>query len=253
MNDKTSAYFLSDAHLGAGYIPDQKKAERRLVHFLDSIKNNATHIFLLGDILDYWFEYRDVVPKGHTRFFGKLAELSDNGIHIEWLTGNHDIWMFGYFEDELGINVHDGSKVISLNNKHFFLNHGDTVGWRPRKFRFIQSLFRNKVCQKLFSAIHPRWTVRFALNWSKHNRELHPDANNLDPDTNTLVSFSKEYLENHPDIDYFIYGHLHILAQTSITEKQKSAIITFLGEWINTFSYAHFDGKNLSLHKFSDF
>lgn len=245
-----SAYFISDAHLGAGYLRNPREAERRVVAFLDSIKGDATHLFLLGDILDYWFEYRDVVPKGYTRFFGKLAQLSDSGVKIVWLAGNHDIWLFGYFHDELGIEVRDGSLCLSLAGKTFFLNHGDTVGFRPLKFRFIQSFFRNKICQKLFSAIHPRWTVRFALAWSRRNRESHSEKE-VNPHDNPLVDFAKEYLASHPEISYFIFGHLHSLGATQIEADGASAEVVILGEWIHRCSFAHFNGQELSLHTFS--
>lgn len=244
------AYFLSDAHLGAGYFRNPRSAEKRLVAFLDSIKGTATHIFLLGDILDYWFEYKDVVPKGYIRFFGKLAELADSGIHIEWLAGNHDIWLFGYLEEELGIETFDGSRIVTLADQRFFLNHGDTVGERPLKFRFIQSFFRNRLCQKLFSGIHPRWTVSFAHRWSCRNRESHPEPQKFNPSTNPLVRFSKEYLENHPDINHFIFGHLHTAARTQIRTSHSVADVTLLGEWINLCTYAHFDGESLTLETF---
>lgn len=251
MERRVSAYFISDAHLGAAYLDDKLLTERRLVAFLDSIKNDATHLYLLGDMLDYWFEYRDVVPKGHLRFFGKLAELADKGVHIEWLAGNHDIWLFGYFKEELGIETFDKSRIVELAGRNFFLNHGDTVGWRPRKFRFIQSFFRNRLCQKLFSAVHPRWTVPLALKWSRNNRLEHHTEPKFDAKQNTLVSFSKEYLAEHPEINYFIFGHLHLLGETSINAGGKTAEVVFLGEWISLCTYAHFDGKELKLRRFS--
>lgn len=252
MAERVSAYFLSDAHLGAGYLPDSRAVELRLVSFLDSIKDHATHIYLLGDILDYWFEYRDVVPKGYVRFFGKLAELADRGIHIEWLAGNHDIWLFGYFRDELGIETFDGTRIVELAGRKFFLNHGDTVGRRSFKFRFIQKFFRNKLCQKLFSGIHPRWTVRFAHGWSRRSRMSCRKEPRFDMQSNALVDFSKEYLREHTDIDYFIFGHLHVLGQVEIHESGKDAEVVILGEWIRKCSYAHFDGTSLTLYRLSD-
>lgn len=249
MSGRVSAYFLSDAHLGARCLADARETERRLVRFLDSIKGDATHIFLLGDILDYWFEYKDVVPKGHVRLFGKLAELADSGVHIEWLAGNHDIWLFGYFREELGIETYDGSRIVTLVGKKFFLNHGDTVGWRKLSFRFIQSFFRNKICQKLFSGIHPRWTVPFALWWSRKNRESDSEPT-FDADKNSLVKFSKEYLAEHPDMDYFIFGHLHVMAKTTVEAAGADAEVVILGEWLKLCSYAHFDGKLLNLRCF---
>lgn len=248
MGSRTSAYFLSDAHLGGGCLSDPRAAERRIVRFLDRIKGDVTHLYLLGDILDYWFEYRDVVPKGHVRLFGKLAELSDSGVHIEWLSGNHDIWLFGYFREELGIETYDGTRIITLGGKKFFLNHGDTVGDRSCSFRFIQSFFRNRVCQKLYSCIHPRWTVPFALWWSRKNREKDSEPA-FEAESNSLVRFSADYLATHPDISYFVYGHQHVMAETRVTSGSSSAEVVLLGEWINLFSYAHYDGERLTLQR----
>lgn len=241
------AYFLSDLHLGARYYDDPIAKEREAVCFLDSIKEEATHIFLLGDILDYWFEYRYAVPKGFTRFFGKLAELSDRGIEITWFAGNHDIWLFGYFEKELGIRTIDGSMTVRLAGKTFFLNHGDTVGRRPPKFRFIQSFFRNRVCQKLFSAIHPRWTIPFALNWSQSSRKSGNLPPRFNPEETALTDFAREYHDAHPEIDYFIFGHLHLKARMEIAP---GCEMILLGEWIHSDSYALFDGESLELRNF---
>lgn len=241
------AYFLSDAHLGAKYDRDPHTRERHLVSFLESIRHDATHLFLLGDILDYWFEYRYVVPKGYTRFFGKLAELADEGVEITWFAGNHDIWLFGYFTEEMGVRVVDGSLTIKLGEKTFFLNHGDTVGYRPPKFRFIQSFFRNKICQKLFSGIHPRWTVPFALNWSRSSRKAATHPPRFNAEENALTDFAKDYKASHPDIDYFIFGHLHLLGEVTIAP---GCQMILLGEWLTTCSYALFDGRTLTLHRY---
>ncbi|MDE6682505.1 MAG: UDP-2,3-diacylglucosamine diphosphatase, partial [Muribaculaceae bacterium] len=197
------AYFLSDLHLGAPYFSDSKKAEKRVVDFLDSIKGDADAIFLLGDVLDYWYEYRYVVPRGFVRFFGKLAELADSGIRIVWFIGNHDIWIFDYLPAELGIEVVDGSLVEEIDGRYFFMTHGDGVGKLKPSFRVIRSLFRNKICQKLFSGIHPRWTIPFAYRWSDHSRHSSPlpsvaDAKRM---IDNITEFSKEYLSEHPEIN----------------------------------------------------
>ena len=140
-------YFLSDLHLGAAYITQPLEHEKRIVRVLDSIKDKAAEIYLLGDILDYWYEYSHVVPKGFVRFFGKIAELADSGIKIHWLIGNHDIWIFDYLPRELGIEVIDGILQREILGKNFFMNHGDGVGKHKLSFRIIRSIFRNKVCQ----------------------------------------------------------------------------------------------------------
>lgn len=242
-------YFLSDCHLGAAYFNNPLEAERRVVRFLDSIKDKAGEIYLMGDILDYWYEYRRVVPKGYVRFFGKLAELADNGVTIHWFIGNHDIWIYDYLPNELGIEVIDGIQEKTILGKRFFLNHGDAVGNRKASFRFIRWLFRNKVCQSLYSMLPSCITISFAHNWSKRSRASekasNPDMQNMY--LNNLVTFAKEYSGTHPDIDYYIFGHLHIEANEKISTHARCII---LGDWIDKFTYAVFDGSDMQLRRF---
>lgn len=242
------AYFLSDLHLGAPYFPDSKEAEKRVVSFLDSIKEDADAIYLLGDILDYWYEYRYVVPRGFVRFFGKLAELADRGIKIVWFIGNHDIWIFDYLPSELGIEVVDGIREECIDGHYFVLTHGDGIGKLKTSFRVLRKLFRSRLCQKAFSAIHPRWTVPFAYNWSRHSRKIEgPSLEDATRMMQNITTFSKEYLETHPEVNYFIYGHLHLLKDIPLT---KTCRMLVLGEWITTFSYAVWDGSDVTLHKY---
>ncbi len=242
------AYFLSDLHLGAPYFEDSKATEKRVVSFLDSIKDDADAIFLLGDILDYWYEYRYVVPRGFVRFFGKLAELADRGVRIVWYIGNHDIWIFDYLPNELGIEVIDGYTVEEMDGKRFLMTHGDGIGKLKPTFKLLRGFFRNKVCQKLFSGIHPRWTVPFAYNWSRHSRRMDgPTEADADRMMENITTFSKEYLADHPDINFFIYGHLHLLRDFSIAPQAR---VIVLGEWIVTNSYGVWDGKEFTLHKY---
>lgn len=239
------AYFLSDLHLGAPYFPDSRAAEKRVVDFLDSIKEDADAIFLVGDILDYWYEYRYVVPRGFVRFFGKIAELADKGIRIVWYIGNHDIWIFDYLPCELGIEVIDGYSVEDLDGHKFLITHGDGIGKLKKSFKALRKLFRSRTCQKLFSAIHPRWTVPFAYNWSRHSRKVggpsEADALRM---MNNITDFSSAYLQDHPDIEYFIYGHLHLFERIELNEYSTMVV---LGEWISRCSYAKWDGNYLSL------
>lgn len=247
MPKEGKSYFLSDLHLGAPYFEDSRLAERRVVAFLESIKNDAGQIFLLGDILDYWFEYRYVVPRGFVRFFGKLSELSDYGIRIVWLIGNHDIWIFDYLPKELGIEVVDGSIIEKIDGKFFYLTHGDGVGKLKPSFRFLRTLFRNKICQKLYSGIHPRWTVPFAYNWSRSSRKIEgPSEEDATRMLRNIRWESVELLKDNPEINYFIYGHLHILLREQISESSEMIV---LGEWLRTFSYGVFDGKDFELKR----
>lgn len=244
MDKKT--YFLSDLHLGAPYFKDSREAEKRVVDFLDSIKDSAGQIFLLGDILDYWYEYRYVVPRGFVRFFGKIAELCDNGVRVVWMIGNHDIWIFDYLPDELGVEVVDGYMIEKIGGKKFYMTHGDGVGKLKPSFSFLRKLFRSKVCQKLFSGIHPRWTVPFAYNWSRHSRKQEGPSET--DEIRMLANIREnniEMLKKEPDIDYFIYGHLHILLKENVPSSR--AEMAVLGEWIKTFSYGVFDGNQFRL------
>lgn len=261
------AYFLSDLHLGAPYFPDSREAERRVVAFLESIRHDAAEIYLLGDILDYWYEYRYVVPRGFVRFFGKLAELADSGVKITWMIGNHDIWIFDYIPEELGIEVADGILERDILGTRFLLSHGDGIPPLPASFRMIRRLFRNRICQRLFAGIHPRWTVPFAHRWSRHSRATGmPPMQKSHPLLQNLVDFSKRHAAKNPGTAYYIFGHLHILhrrrLETSVIselseyseQKNLSAPeLIVLGEWLHTFSYAVFDGVKLSLHRFEQF
>ncbi|MFC2385094.1 MAG: UDP-2,3-diacylglucosamine diphosphatase, partial [Hoylesella saccharolytica] len=163
-------YFLSDAHLGSLAIAHARTHERRLVRFLDSIKDKAEAIYLLGDMFDFWNEYRYVVPKGYTRFLGKLSELTDKGIEVHFFIGNHDIWTYGYLEQECGLIVHRKPITTELYGKVFFLAHGDGLGDPDNKFKLLRKIFHNPTCQRLFNAIHPRWGMALGLNWAKHSR-----------------------------------------------------------------------------------
>ena len=240
-------YFLSDLHLGAYYLKDSRMREKMIVSFLDSIKNDADAIYLLGDILDYWYEYKFVVPRGYVRFFGKLAELTDAGIRVVWFKGNHDIWIYDYLPDELGIEVVDGYLIEAIHGKRFFLSHGDGLGDIPKGFKFIRTLFRNKACQLLFSGIHPRWTVPFAYNWSRHSRKVGGNMENTEKNIlNNLKKFVRQCHKENPDIDYFVFGHLHLLSREEIDSGCEMVI---LGDWLHIFSYGMMSNEGFRLLK----
>ncbi len=246
MQNRTKTYFLSDFHLGASYISDKHGQERRIVRFLDSIKEDAKEIYLLGDILDYWFEYKNVVPRGFVRFFGKIAELTDAGIKVHWFIGNHDIWIFDYLPNELGVDITDGSLIKVIDGKKFYLAHGDGVGNHPKSFKMLRALFRNKFCQKIYSGIHPRWTIPFALNWSHSSRKS--DTSTGYGDNEILETFAKNY-PSEEKIDYFVFGHRHVAIDKKVSEISRMII---LGDWISEFTYAVFDGHDISLKIFSE-
>lgn len=245
-------YFISDLHLGAGYIADSRAHEQRVVRFLETICSDADELILLGDVLDYWFEYRTVAPRGFTRFFGALGRLSDRGVKITWFIGNHDIWLFDYLRNEIGMRVIDGSEIREIYGHTFFLSHGDGVGKLPQGFRMLRSVFRNRFCQKLYAAIHPRWTIPFAHAWSTHSRDYAHYEPVFDADGNEpLVAFCRDYLaRENGKVEYFVFGHRHVLVDFPLGTGSSRMII--LGDWIRHFSYGVFDGRQFSLKIFSD-
>ena len=252
MTQRNKTYFISDLHLGAKYLTNPLDYERKVVRWLNSIKDSAKSIYLLGDILDYWYEYRNVVPRGFTRFLGTLATLADEGIEIRWYIGNHDIWIFDYLPQEIGMTVVDGYEIKEIDGHRFFLSHGDGIGSLKPGFKFIRSIFRNRVCQKLFSGIHPRWTVPFAHSWSSHSRNFcNEKPQFLGEDKEPFILFSKWWIENKQDspIDYFVFGHRHILLDYVLNNSSRLII---LGDWIHHFSYAVFDGTTLSIESFKE-
>ena len=156
-------YFISDAHLGSWALDHRRMQERRLVRFLDEIKDKAQAVYMLGDMFDYWYEFKYVVPKGYTRFLGKIAELTDSGVEVHYFIGNHDIWTFGYLERECGVILHREPVTVEIMGKEFFLAHGDGMGDPDRVFRFMRGIFRSRFCQFLYSLLPSRWSIWFGV------------------------------------------------------------------------------------------
>ena len=247
-------YFLSDAHLGSLAIPHPRMQERRLVRFLDSIKDKAAAIYLLGDMFDFWYEYRYVVPKGYTRFLGKLSELCDMGVEVHYFTGNHDIWAYEYLEKECGVILHKKPETTELYGHEFFLAHGDGMGDPDPKFKFIRAIFHSPFCQWLFSALHPRWGMSFGLSWARHSYIKHKESDEpsyMGDDREHLVLYAKGYLLSHPDIDYFIFGHRHIELDINLQRRNgHTTRLLILGDWISQFTYAVYDGEHMFLEEY---
>lgn len=243
-------YFLADAHLGSRAIEHRRTQERRLVKFLDSIKEHASAVYMLGDIFDFWFEYRYVVPKGFTRLLGKICELTDSGVEVHFFTGNHDIWCRDYLQKECGVILHRGPCTAELYGHIFYMAHGDGLGSTDRKFKFLRGLFHNKLAIRCFAALHPRWGMDFGLAWAKHSRLKR--ENGKEPpyqgeDKEELVLFAKDYLQKHPDTNFFIFGHRHIELNLMLS---RTCQLVLLGDWISQFTYAVYDGKQLRLENF---
>lgn len=245
MNKKI--YFLSDVHLGSKMHADSIETERKLCRWLDFAKRDAAEIYLLGDIFDYWFEYKYVVPKGFTRTLGKLAEVADSGVKVHFFIGNHDIWLTDYLEKECGMILHVEPMITEFYGKKFFLAHGDGLGDDSKAFRFLRKIFHSKFLRKCFSGIHPRWTIPLAHTWSNHSRVNNGVQEYLGKDREHLILFAQQKIKEIPDINYFIFGHRHILLDLPIAEKTS---VVMLGDWMHYFSYAVFDGEKISLETF---
>ncbi|MCX6225712.1 MAG: UDP-2,3-diacylglucosamine diphosphatase [Bacteroidia bacterium] len=242
MKQQGLIYFLSDAHLGAPDHQSSLKREMMLVAFLDEIKDSASEIFFMGDLFDFWFEYKRVVPRGFSRILGKIAELSDRGIRLHYFTGNHDIWMFDYLTQETGIKLYRHPTAITLDDKHFFLAHGDGLDEQDHTFRLLKWIFTNKFLQWVFARLHPNFAFWIANGWSRHSRSLH----GVDPfkeEKEPIVQYSRKYLE-HKGYDYLVFGHRHCPVDYRLNDHTRLFI---LGDWLSHFSYAVFDGETLQL------
>lgn len=240
-------YFLSDFHLGAPDAASSLVREKKVVAFLESIRHDAEEIFIVGDIFDFWYEYRKVVPKGYVRLLGKLADLSDSGIRIHVFIGNHDMWMRGYFEEELNIPVYYEPKEFEWGGKQFLIGHGDGLGPGDHGYKFLKKIFRNPVCQWLFGQLHPTWGIGLANYFSRKSREKtgNADSHFLGEENEWLIVYCKEVLKTQ-HYDYFIFGHRHYPIDFKLSETSR---YINLGDWIRNFTYATFDGNDMQLHK----
>lgn len=242
-------YFLSDAHLGSWALEHRRTQERRLVSFLDKIKNDALAVYMLGDMFDFWYEYKYVVPKGFTRFLGKVSELTDMGVEVHFLAGNHDQWCLDYFEKECGMTIHREPFLTEIMGKEFYLAHGDEFS-DDRKYILLRSMFRSSFLRKMFSTIHPRWSIWMGNSWARHSMIQHKikgDTPFLGAEQESCILFANSYLAKHSTIDCFIFGHRHCDEDMTIGEKTRCIL---LGDWINTFAYVVWDGKTISHERY---
>ncbi|MBN2372933.1 UDP-2,3-diacylglucosamine diphosphatase [bacterium] len=241
-------YFISDIHLGTPDYDKSLEREKKLVKWLSGAMADAGEIFLLGDIFDFWFEYKSTVPRGYTRFLGKLAEVTDSGIPVHYFTGNHDLWIFDYLPRETGVTVHRNPIKKIINGKIFMMGHGDGLGPFDPGSKIMKRIFTNRLAQRLFSLIHPDIGIKLARYLSKKSRESLPDEefSFKGEDRESLVLYAKKILlQEH--IDYFIFGHRHIPVVLELNKKSK---LINIGDWITYFSYAVFDGKEVGLLQF---
>ncbi|KGO81259.1 UDP-2,3-diacylglucosamine hydrolase [Flavobacterium beibuense F44-8] len=250
MSQRLKIYFASDQHLGA---PTQEKSfprEKKFVAWLDEVKKDADAIFLLGDLFDFWFEYKTVVPKGFVRVLGKLAEIRDSGIPIYFFVGNHDLWMHDYFEKELNIPVYHKPKEFTFNDKVFLIGHGDGLGPGDKGYKRMKKVFINPFSKWLFRWFHPDLGVKLAQYLSVKNKLISGDSDVrfLGEDNEWLVLYSKRKLETK-HYDYFVFGHRHL--PMTIDLGQNSTYIN-LGDWIGYFTYGVFDGEKFELKEYKN-
>ena len=238
-------YFASDFHLGTPDNTSSLEREKRIVAWLDEIKKDAHGIYLVGDIFDFWFEYREAIPKGFIRFQGKLAELIDSGIPVYFFTGNHDMWMFDYFTKELGIIIYREPLMLFINHKKLLIGHGDGLGPGDSVYKIQKRFYNSSLCQWLFARIHPNLGVSMAKLWSRQSRisNIKREEKFNGEENEFLLTYCKE-LEKTKHHDFYIFGHRHLPLdlKVSVTSQYVN-----LGEWVHFNTYAEFDGNKLSL------
>ena len=241
---KKNIYFASDFHLGAPSYAESRIRENRIVDWLNFIEPTCSELFLMGDVFDFWFEYKNVIPKGFIRLQGKLAQMADAGVKIYFFKGNHDMWVNDYFTKEIGIEIISDELKIERNGKKFYLHHGDGLGPGDKQYKFLRKIFRNPLCQWLFGILPPRIGIGIANAWSGSSRI----ANNkkevfLGDENEWLAIYAKEQLQKE-QFDYFIFGHRHLPLDIKLNDNSRYVNI---GEWLNYNSYGVFDGRDLKL------
>jgi len=243
-------YFASDFHLGVPDFARSLEREKRIVKWLDEIRPDVEELYLLGDVFDFWFEYKTVVPRGHIRLLGKLAELADAGIPIHYFTGNHDMWTFDYLKEELNAKIYRAPIEATYNGKSFYIGHGDGLGPGDHGYKFIKRVFASKISQWMFARLHPNFGVGLAHYFSRKSRIATGDLDEkfLGEEKEWLVIHSKELLQKK-HYDYLIFGHRHLPLEIPINGK---SIYINLGDWIRYNSYGIFDGEKFELKYFKN-
>lgn len=249
LEQKGKIYFISDFHLGVPDYHSSLEREKRIVRWLEMARKDAAEIYLLGDVFDFWFEYKRAVPRGYVRLLGKLAEIADSGIRIHYFTGNHDMWVFDYLPKEIGLTLYREPVVREYSGKKFYIGHGDGLGPGDHGYKFIKKVFANPFCQWLFARLHPNFGIWLAGYFSKKSRIATgtDDEKFLGEENEWLVVYSKEILQKQ-HYDYFVFGHRHL--PLDLTVGPGSRYVN-LGEWINHNTYAVFDGTELKLERFT--
>jgi UDP-2,3-diacylglucosamine hydrolase len=246
---KGKIYFVSDVHLGAPALKNNREREMLFVRWLDEIKHDVAELYLLGDIFDFWYEYKKVVPRGFTRILGRIADLTDRGIPVHFFTGNHDVWVFDYLPEELGVTLHRAEFITQIHDKKFFLAHGDGLDISDKGYLLLKKIFVNKKLQWLFSRLHPNFALTIAHNWSKSSRLAKMGLEEEFKVKNEgLYKFAEVFMQKEP-VDYFIFGHRHQMANIAMNSKTNFVV---LGDWITNYSYGVFDGEKFELKKYKE-
>ena len=242
------AYFLSDFHLGTPDPASSVEREKKIVDFLDQAANDASEINILGDIFDFWFEYKTAVPRGFVRLMGKIASITDAGIPVNIFIGNHDMWIFDYIPSELGVTLYREPVERTIGTKRFMIGHGDGLGPGDHGYKFIKGVFRNKACQWLFARFHPNFGIGLANFWSGRSRKKNWDNDRKwnGSEKEFLVQYCKQVLKKE-HFDLLIFGHRHLPVDMEVGPNSR---YINLGDWITNFTYAVFDGDELQLKAF---
>ncbi|HQQ93645.1 MAG TPA: UDP-2,3-diacylglucosamine diphosphatase [Bacteroidia bacterium] len=246
--DQKRVYFASDFHLGVPTLEKSHAREKRICAWLDSIKDHTSELYLVGDLFDFWWEYKYTVPKGTVRLLGKIAEFSDAGIPVHFFVGNHDLWMKDYFSSELGVQVHHKAIIREHGGKKFYIGHGDGLGPGDRWYKFLRLIFASKTLQWCYSRLHPNLAFYLARASSRRSKEStgESDAIFLGKEKEWLYQYCLNYLKQE-HIDYFVFGHRHLPLDLELGERSR---YLNLGDWIRYDSFAEFDGEKLSLLSF---
>ncbi|MDR2886894.1 MAG: UDP-2,3-diacylglucosamine diphosphatase [Bacteroidales bacterium] len=245
MENRYKIYFASDFHLGLATETPSIDREKKIVNWLVSAAADAKEIYLLGDIFDFWWEYRNVVPKGFTRFLGAVASITDSGIPVHFFTGNHDLWANDYLSEECGMIMHRSPVTVTHNGKTFHLAHGDGLGTKNAGRRLLSAMFRNRVLQKMYSALHPSIGVWAGRRWSQYSAVGKGTETFCGEENEDLVRYARTILLKE-NIDYFIFGHRHFAINHALNP---GCEILFLGSWKSSCNYGLWDGRQLCFVK----
>jgi UDP-2,3-diacylglucosamine hydrolase len=247
LKESGTIFFASDFHLGLKAGSDPLDREKKIVKWLDNIAPNAREIYLVGDIFDFWWEYKLVVPRGFTRFLGTVSRITDSGIPVHFFTGNHDMWVSNYLSEECGIIIHTSPYTQTFNGKKFHIVHGEGLGSSNTGYKILLTLFRNRSIRALYSMLHPSIGVSIGHKWSLNSRLGKGISKEfLGEDKEDLIRYSRSILENE-HIDFIIFGHRHMTLLYSLNQDSR---VVFLGDWLKKGSYAEWDGKELMLREY---